>query len=141
MWVFLNDAFFSIVDEKAKQAKFGVKPAKRKINDRDILVVRARRKGDIERVFSQHMKLYDRKLEVTESAVTDYQFRARIPRGVVKEVMVAEVQRITYGNFKDSVAEDDLHHAYSSVWGVMYRLQEPPARRTYGPGLFDGAAV
>ena len=138
MWVFLNDAFFSIVDEKAKTATWSEKKAKRRITDRDILVVRARRKSDIERVFSQHMKIADRKLEVTESAVTDYQFRARIPRGIVKEVMVAEVQRITYGNFKDSVREDDLHRAYSSVWGVMYRLQEPPARRTYGPGLFDG---
>lgn len=140
MWVFLNDAFFSIVDEKAKESKTR-KPAKRRATDRDILVVRARLKGDIERVFTQHMKLAGKPLEVTESALSDYRFRARVPRGIVKEVMVAEVQRITYGNFKDSVAEDDRHKAYSGVWGVMYRLQEPPARRSYGPGLFDGAAA
>lgn len=141
MWVCLNDAFLSIVDEKAKTAKYSAKPVKRKATDRDVLVVRARRKGDIERVFSQHMKIADKALEVTESAVTDYRYRARIPRSVVKEVMVAEVHRVTYGNFKDSVREDDLHSAYSSVWGVMYRLQEPPARRTYGPGLFDGVGA
>ena len=47
--------------------------------------------------------------------------------------MAAEVDRVTYGNFKSSVEDDPLHHAYNAVWGVMYRLQKQP--KAYS--LFD----
>lgn len=119
MWVFLNDAFFSIVDEKAKERQ---RKTDRPLA-RDVLVVRARRERDIQRVFGQQMRIAGRKLVVTENEATDYRFRARIPRSVVKEVMAAEVDRIVYGNFKDSVEDSALHAAYSAVWSVMYRLQ------------------
>lgn len=144
MWVCLNDSFFSIVDEQAKLGKASkgkvVQHKKRKANDRDILVVRARRHGDIEKVFASLMKIHGIGLEVTRSEYNDYRFRARIPRRVVKEVMAAEVDRILYGNFKNSVESHELHEAYSSVWSVMLRLQEPAWRETY-PSLFDGASA
>lgn len=122
MWVFLNDAFLSIVDEKAKMGK----RRGNKANDADVLVVRARRQGDIERVFSAPMHSAKRKLEVLENEVTDYRYRALIPRSIVRAAMADEVDRVTYGNFKDSVGDDTLHTAYSRVWGVMYQLQKQP---------------
>lgn len=135
MWVFLNDAFFSIVDEKAKAGKRkNGKPC-----DSDVLVVRARRDREIERVFGQHMRLAKRKLVVSESDKTDYRYRARIPRSVVKDVMASEVDRVVYGNFKGSVDDDTLYAAYSSVWHVMYRLQRQPAKASPTLQLFKEA--
>lgn len=137
MWICLNDAFFSIVDEKAKNAT-SKRPPRRKATDRDTLVVRARRDGDIERVFAQPAKIAGHKLVVEESIATDYRYRTRVPRALVKDVMAAEIDRVIYGNFKDSVEDDDLHRAYSQVWSVMFRLQEPVYQgRDYGSDLFS----
>lgn len=131
MWIMLNDAFLSIVDEKAKTKKRrGNRPY-----DTDVLVVRARRQGDIERVFGGLVK----PLQVEVNDVTDYRFRAKLPRSVVKQAMLTEVDRVTYGNFKGSVGDNRLHSAYNGVWGVMYRLQEKP--QTYPSWLDEGVPV
>jgi len=93
MWIMLNDAFLSIV--------------KKDVRD-DELLVRARRLGDIEKVFG-------RDVVVTRSTDSDYLFRAAIKRDAVVRAIQNEVLRIDYGNFKDSVAETELHDAYLSV--------------------------
>lgn len=100
MWIFLNDAFLSIV---------------RKDCARDELLVRARRPGDIRTVFPD--------ARVTIGCGTDYRYRAAIKMERVAEVMASEVRRISYDNFKDSVKDDDLHTAYLRVWTVMGTLQ------------------
>lgn len=100
MWVMLSDSFLSIVSKDCAD---------------DELLVRARRPGDIENVFPDAV--------VTESVRNDYRYRAVVKREVVTAALAAEVDRIRYDNFKNSVANDDLHSAYSSVWGVMGRLQ------------------
>lgn len=108
MWVFLSDAFLSIVADQ---------------NDRNRLLVRARCASDIERVFPE--------VCAVETPNADYRFRASILRSTVANAMAAQARSIRYGNFKDSVAEDDRHSAYMGVWGSMYRLQQqrlaPPA--------------
>lgn len=106
MWVCLNDAFLSIVHKDCKP---------------DQLLVRARRPGDIERVFPG--------AKVRTSDVTDYRYRATVSRDDVAAALVNEVYGLSYGNFKDSVRENDLHHAYSQVWSVMYRMQPQPRNR------------
>ena len=113
MWVCLNKAFFSIVHKECKP---------------DELLVRARRAGDIESVFPGAV--------VVKSPSTDYLFRAVLPRARVAEVIAAEITAINYGNFKDSVRNGSLHDAYSSVWGVMARLQ--PTRPYSGRGRQGG---
>jgi hypothetical protein len=102
MWICLNNAFFSIVTPRAQP-------------DAPRLVVRARRKGDIERVFVGHKGV--------ASPGRDYAFRAEIPRAEVGRVIAACVAGIDYSNFKDSVRDAHLHSAYSRVWGVMGGLQ------------------
>jgi len=121
MWIMLNDAFFSIVDKDCA---------------RDELMVRARRPGDLERVFPSA------KGKVTEFTASDYHYRCAISRDEVKSVLAGEVDRVSYSNFKNSVEDHDLHNAYNRVWHAMAALQpqQPYAgrRRLSQPSLDFG---
>jgi len=104
MWIFLNDAFLSIVCSPA---------------DRATLLVRGRREGDLQQVFGGD-------IDVTTIAGRDYQFRTFLPRDIVGRVIAANIEKISYPNFKGSVNDDALHDAYMKVWSVMADLQEIP---------------
>lgn len=111
MWLFLSDSFLSIVQSKT---------------DKSILVVRARRPGDIEMVFPR--------AKVYTLQGRDYQFRAEVDRADVAEAMYREVMTMDHTNFKDSVHDHDYHEACSKVWGIMSKLQPvPPYSRGYEP--------
>lgn len=118
MWIMLNDAYFSIVSKDCK---------------RNELLVRARRPGDIEKVFPT--------AKVTELHHADYQFRAVVTRSEIKSAMNGEVDRIAYSNFKDSVGDKGLHDAYLRVWSHMSLLQPVPpysgARSRFGELNYD----
>jgi len=101
MWIFLSDSFLSIVD---------------KGGDGSTLLVRARKAGDIERVFPE--------AKVVEGAWTDYLYRTRIDREVVAGKIADAVRRIDYPNFKATVKEGDRHHAYMETWQAMCSLQD-----------------
>lgn len=103
MWLCLNDAFLSIVKKDCPDGS---------------LLVRARRPGDIEKVFGRRVK-------VTRLLDSDYLFRAVIRRDDVTRAIQDEVLRIDYGNFKDSVSDNELHDAYMKVWTAMSLLQNP----------------
>jgi hypothetical protein len=105
MWICANNAFLSIVN-----------------SDRDpsVLMVRARRRGDIEAVFGPSV-------EVTTIPGRDYQFRAFIKREIVGQVIAAALVNIDYENFKGSTKDRHLHDAYMQIWHVMEELQEIPA--------------
>lgn len=102
MWIMLNDAFFSVVKKDCA---------------RDELLVRARRPGDLEKVFPE--------AKVTRSTKSDYAYRATIKTYVLKAALDVEINRINYSNFKDSVSMDDepLHNAYMAVWQAMSKVQ------------------
>ena len=104
MWIFLNNAFFSIV-------RHGTKPGD--------LLVRARLEGDIERVFC---------VAGEHTPHADYAYRAVVSRDAVAEALSGEIREINYSNFKNSVKEADRHGAYMDVWTVMRDLQERRAR-------------
>lgn len=101
MWIMISDGFLSIVDNS---------------NTKGELLVRARRRGDIEKVFPDAV--------VTSAHGRDYLFRASVKRELVADALHKQVMGISYPNFKDSVKDDSLHDAYSDVWGRMARLQE-----------------
>ena len=103
MWIMLSDCFLSIVDKDCGP---------------DELLVRARRQGDIQRVFPD--------AEVIEDNRRDYLFRAVVPRFRVAMAVGLATMKIDYSNFKDSVADHDLHHAYMQVWLNMVELQPSP---------------
>ena len=102
MWIFLNNAMFSAVQDR-KNIKN--------------LVVRARVGGDLERIFPGH--------DVIDSPDGDYRYRIFIDKQKVADVLSQQVMNIDYDNFKDSIAHDehDRHNAYYEVWNAMHRLQ------------------
>jgi hypothetical protein len=114
MWICLSNAFLSIVN-----------------SDRDptVLMVRARRHGDLEAVFGPSV-------EVTTLPQRDYQFRAFIRRDIVGTVIAQSLMDINYVNFKESVKDRPLHDAYFEIWRTMADLQEiPPYGRAPRPGF------
>ena len=113
----MNDAFLSIVSKDCA---------------RDELLVRARRKGDIEKIFPS--------AKVVRTPKGDYLFRAVIKRTEIAAALDGEVRRITYGNFKDSVKDDALHNAYLRVWTAMASVQ-PAAPWGAGRSLFSDGGV
>jgi hypothetical protein len=101
MWIFLNDAYLSIVSKDCA---------------RDEVMVRARRKGDIEKIFPD--------AKVSRYTKSDYLYRAPVKREALKAALCGEVDRVTYSNFKSSVTDRPLHNAYLRVWSSMSTLQE-----------------
>lgn len=108
MWIFLNDAFLSIVADRNSER----------------LLVRARLKGDIERTFPGST--------VVEDAGTDYRFRTWLDRKTVTDVLHNKVEEINYPNFKGSVRDDTRHTTYMDVWNVMHKAQERARRQPVG---------
>lgn len=80
MWIFCRDGFLSIVQH----------------NDYpNILIVRSRFKGHIQRIFGD--------VEVEKDAGTDYEYRTEIPKEKVAKVMSDMIKDIDYGNFKNEI--------------------------------------
>ena len=102
MWIILNNAFFSIVRNRNNQRE---------------LLVRARVKGDIEKIFPR--------ASVFEDNYADYKYRSFIDREIVARTVSRELSKINYDNFKNSVSRDDnlRLQAYHGVWNVLNRLQ------------------
>jgi hypothetical protein len=103
MWLCLRDSFLSIVAKDCAGNE---------------LLVRARRAGDIEKCFPD--------AKVTRNTMSDYLYRAVLPRDVVKQAVAKMIDDIDYPTFKDSVEDRSLHAAYVGVWCAMAGLQHPP---------------
>ena len=108
MWIFLNDAFLSIVAHSEKP---------------EHLHVRGRVRGDIERVFPD--------ASVTETPDGDYHFRADVLRIDAARALADRTASIAYENLEASGAPDDRarHDADHEVWRVMDRYQLRSASR------------
>ena len=100
MWIFLNNAFLSIVSDKDNPSN---------------LLVRARHHGDIRRVFPG--------VKVVITPEADYRYRARVPRSIVAEKIASQIAGIDYTNFKDSVTDESRHLVYLQVWRQMFIWQ------------------
>ena len=103
MWVFLNNSFLSIVENR---------------NNKDELLVRSRIKGDIEKVFPDS--------DVFEMENSDYKYRSYIKKTNVSNRLKNVVEGITYDNFKNSIPSDqsERHHSYLNVWTELRKLQK-----------------
>lgn len=102
MWIYTEAGFYSIVEDRETPG---------------LLLVRARVKGDIERLWP--------KAKVEHTPESDYAFRARIPRSTVSKVLAQETKDIDYNNFKDRVYHQDKERAYwyGRVWSIMTCMQ------------------
>ena len=103
MWIVLNKSFLSIVKNR---------------NNENELLVRARVKGDIEKVFEN--------ADVFEDENADYRYRAYIDRKNVADKISDELLKINYDNFKNSVSKDEYNrkNAYMNVWSALNKLQK-----------------
>ena len=102
MWVFMSDAFLSIVADQDDPCG-------------DRLLVRARFAGDIEKAFPG--------AEIFSKPNADYAFRAWIPRDEVALRMAMYVSRLHYTNFKSSIKSRPLHDAAMRCWEIMFSFQ------------------
>ena len=102
MWIVLNKSFLSIVKNR---------------NNENQLLVRARVKGDIEKVFKD--------ADVFEDERADYKYRSYINRENVASLIGNELLNIDYDNFKSSVSKDEVYRAraYMDVWSSLNKLQ------------------
>lgn len=110
MWIFTPTAFVSIVAHRTKPG---------------ILLVRARLKGDLERLFPG--------CKVTETRQADYRFRAEIARGRVAELVREQLTVLDYDNVKNAIphsapVHELRHRAMNRVWGVMHDAQDEQMR-------------
>lgn len=108
MWIFLSDAFLSVVADR---------------DNADRLMVRSRVRGDIERAFAAAgVPVPDDGVAETPNA--DYRFRVFVDRAAFASLVLPELVRsIDYPNFKGSVRDDRRHDAYMDAWSVMHRFQ------------------
>lgn len=104
MWVFLNDAFVSVVKDTQKK---------------DGLMIRARLATDLQNAFGIDV-------EIIETTHTDYRFRTFMDKNAFKEFMSNRIDEIEYTNFKNSIDNNDTirKDAYMGVWAEMDDLQE-----------------
>ena len=100
-WLCFNDAFLSVVNHR---------------DDRDLLVVRARRREHLTNVFGKDA-------QITVTPERDYKYRVIAERKKVAEIVAARINEIDYGNFKDSVGTDGLHALYEQFWGLHHQFQ------------------
>jgi len=122
MWIFLNNAFVSAVQHN---------------DDPDLLVVRARVEGDLERFFVHWGPV----LSVERHEDRDYLFRTIVPKETFARSLGWHVSETDYGNFKDSIGTGDddphegpRHDAYLRVWSAMNWLQG----KLHGAGRYVG---
>lgn len=105
MWIVLNNAFVSIVEHK---------------DSRDLLVVRGRFAGDVERFFGWPSG--DARVRCTPDA--DYLYRAVVDRDLVSLALQRAVRRVTYPNFKDSIRLQWRSALAMRVWSLFWNAQE-----------------
>lgn len=105
MWVTLNDAFVSIVEHR---------------DDKNLLIVRGRFKGDVDRFLGCRCE--------QETPNADYRFRAVVARVDVARRMYAQVNAISYPNFKDSIKAAFRRSLASRVWAMYADAQQERAK-------------
>jgi hypothetical protein len=108
MWIFLRDSFLSIVQHE---------------DEPRLLQVRARVRGDIERIFPESF--------VAEDIRGDYRFRAVVGRERVSHAIALRLNQVDYTSLNDVVEDPNRSLAYDKAYGAM--LEEQVAR--YGTEL------
>lgn len=117
MWICMNDAFLSIVNDPT---------------DYRTLQVRARDRQHLVNFWKElKPKLGEAQFEaliassIEHTPDRDYQWRSFVYREDVANIISNQILNIYYNNFKDSVEDYKLASAYSRVWSQMIVIDEP----------------
>lgn len=121
MWIFLNDAFLSVVQ-----------------SDRDpgLFAVRARQRQDLRNAFPS---LKPEQI-VEGDRHQDYAYRAFLPKAEVELLLMQRLHDLDYTNFKASIAKtakgEERHDFYLAVWAKAVSFQNglfrPKPKRKWG---------
>lgn len=117
MWLFCEDGFFSIVQDKV---------------DKEKVCVRARSVADIRRFARAVELLTGISVKVITTPKADYLFRVVISKRAWKKVAGFYAESIEYDNFKEHMGEmcrskvfmKALHDVWTTMWLLQYRLRE-----------------
>ena len=101
-WLCFNDAFLSVVNHRT---------------DQKLLVVRARRAEHLRNIFGLSA-------DIRVAHDRDYKYRTIADRKAVAKIIASRMERINYGNFKDSVKSDRLHDLYVKFWMLHRDYQD-----------------
>jgi hypothetical protein len=104
MWIFTQFGFFSIVAHREKL---------------DTLLIRGRSHKDLQ-AFADRIG----NVKVVTMNLADYRYRFEAPKARVAEVLSAELNELSYDNFKDRVAETQGYEragVYGGVWAHLHR--------------------
>jgi len=103
MWLFLPDAFISVVQDR---------------DNADQLIVRGRLPGDIERVFPG--------ADVLKTPDADYLYRVSVTRRQLRAALMRAVDDLTYTNVKGAILPGDhlRHGAMLRCWSAMNSAQK-----------------
>lgn len=106
MWLYSVYGFFSVVQ---------------KPGDND-LTIRSRVRSDLERLRRRYLPQMS---EITESALSDYRFRATAPHAALADAVYLIAQDIDYSDFKSTVGEKQgatRARIYADVWNATFGL-------------------
>lgn len=114
MWIFTKTGFISVVKHTEKA---------------DFLLVRARRREDLEAIVEPMLASGYPLDDITETPEADYRFRVVMPRDCFAVVMSELVDQIDYPNFKDSIPKTKPGYATFAgrTWweGLNYQRTAP----------------
>ena len=124
MWIATTIGFYSIVEKEHHDDPDGQK----------LFVIRARTRGDIDRLAKRIETTLNRKVTIHEYEKSDYQFRIYLEtQEDLAATLATLAETITYSNFKDEIAEiphqQDKAPAYANLWLKLFLLTHK--------GLFD----
>jgi hypothetical protein len=109
VWAFLTCGFYSIIQHR---------------DDPELLLVRARVKGDLEKLKEKYLPNLGK---IVYMPTADYPYRALAWRVEVADAAKLAILDINYTNFKSEVSKQQgsaRHDLYMRVWGVMKHAEE-----------------
>jgi hypothetical protein len=113
MWVFTQDGYVSVVDNKEREGLLSVRA-----RDRQSLI-------SIAEIASQSIEF---------TPYRDYEYRTYATREQFAEWLALNVEMLNYHNFKDQVHKtlgDDYYHACGEVWVAMTTIKDDEAQDWY----------
>ena len=102
MWLFTKHGFFSAVQHR---------------EFKDVIHLRARFKGDLERLAEAYGLEVHGQIETPDA---DYRFRVDVSRETFEKIVLGEARDIDYTNFKAAATgSEEWHNTLMDVWGVL----------------------
>lgn len=116
MWIATTIGFYSIVYKRHHQNL-----------NKKLFVVRARTRGDIERLAEEIRLNLKKEVNIYEYEKSDYQFRVYLEtQEDFAATLAALAKKVTYPNFKDEISETphqaEKVGAYANLWLKLFML-------------------